>query len=91
MPSRRRSKTPQEMQGTSSAGPFVAENENSDRPRRAEDQQIAPAAFPPIQRVPPDDPRHAKRIGPIGEQMHQPAAGKTERERRKRMMLERAI
>ena len=47
-------------------------------PCRADNQRVASAAVPPIQGVPRDEPGYAKRVGPVGEEMHQAAAGEAE-------------
>ncbi len=47
-------------------------------PCRADDQRVASTAVPPVQGVSRDEPGYAQRIGPVGEEMHQAAAGKAE-------------
>lgn len=61
-------------------------------PRQRNDDEVAPPALPQIQRMPLPDPRHAERVGPIGEQVHEAAAREAEPCRSKRMrMSERTI
>src|SRR5471030_1420642 len=50
----------------------------------ADDQRIASTAVPPVQRVPRDEPGYAERVGPVGEEMHQAAAGAADTPMRKR-------
>ena len=62
------------------------------RPSERDDEQITTPALPQIQRMPFPNPRHAERIRPIGEQVHEAAAGEAERGSGKRAgRMERAI
>jgi len=56
------------------------------RPSGRHHQRITSSAIPPVQRMTRSDPRHAERVRPIGEQMHDAAARKPEQRRRGRIM-----
>ena len=70
---------PQKPQNRNPMQPNMLTNKPRGDPRTRNNNQITPPTIPKIQRMPRSDPRHAQRIRPIGQQMHDPSTSKPKR------------